>query len=488
MNIQAENGVLQREKKIGRLWIGAFFSVLFVIIYVFFRYVHPIVPWNGDDWRTVMEWGIPYIPYKVNYVIVNYNIILNFLGPLFGDIAAFVIYPITGDYVGALIAANALAKALFITILLFAVWKFLNVVTGNEKISLTGTMLFLFISFVILYDMCTVYAYSIPSYCAVAFSLYMINRYITDKQFKLNLKTTFALAGAYFVMFSFFNASVFITIVAVTILLYDMIAHRRFFATLRDNWFYVVILALFPLKFYEEFLRTFATGYFSAPSEVIEKFKISLLSLLRLIKQTNGLFKAVTVLGLCGVFFLAVRERKTYDRDKCGVWVKLFVILFVSLIAVALFFAMFGVVSIQYIVMEDGRFRVDAMFVLLFSVILFVVLLWSLLMQKNSRITVLLPVLMCMMLNAIVYPYKAYSESYYEDTTAKQKYTIMSEVVEEACKKDVRGEDNLVVHMPAYGHYMTDIMGWVLYSHNLTDRSLDIQFQYNAEFGDLWFE
>ena len=79
---------------------GIFFGLIFLSIVIFFTTAHPLVPYDGDDWLnlSILRKTVPmtgaYNPIKV---------LPETLFPLVGLVAAYVVYPLIGDYILSLI-------------------------------------------------------------------------------------------------------------------------------------------------------------------------------------------------------------------------------------------------------------------------------------------------------------------------------------------------------------------------------------------------
>ena len=129
-------------------WINIVSAVFFLIgIYVFFRYVHPVVPWDGDDWSTIggyitgSDYGIP--------LLGNYERILpNVLGTIMGYIAAFVVYPWSGDYINALVIINSVVLTVSIFLSVMMIYRLIRYGLKAKQIhALLGVAFFTAIGF-----------------------------------------------------------------------------------------------------------------------------------------------------------------------------------------------------------------------------------------------------------------------------------------------------------------------------------------------------
>lgn len=480
------------------LWGGVFFA-----LYIFYRYAHPIVPWCGDDWYTYCDWGTSYIFFDLpKETLPNYNIALNILGSLAGYIAAFIVYPICGDYIMSLVTVNAIMQAASICIVLASVWWFLHKLTDAPFLAWGGTILFLLSAFMfmkttvpsdylfLVEDVMPLYAYNLPSYCAFAFSLCLIINYLNKYIYIFDVKSSLMLACLYFLMFSFLPASILITTVSGTILLYDMIRKKRIWGTMKANWFLSIAVCLFPIKAYLEIIRTFGTGYISTPTDFINSLNSFSVFVLSSFTKMHVLFKVTAVVGGIGVLanVWSLRHDRQNNENRSEKWKTLLFVLPVVLGVLLVFYILFGTVSpasLCYV----GFVRTGSMYCLYALVILTVVLFWVFLLQKHRRLVVCFPLLLVMLFGVIGKSSFQYRESYFMDTTAHQKYEIMDAIFNATCAKDERGETQIIIHMPQYLHWESSSVTTAMYLHNITDRLVYTQFVYDVEpGGDVWFE
>ena len=100
-----------------------YYLFLFLILFVFFYQVHPLIPFDTDDW---MYMGLARPPYPSIYQWNPTKLFPELLQPLLGMFAAFIVTPIVGDYIGALVATHAFVVSLFITVYFYSIQKVLN--------------------------------------------------------------------------------------------------------------------------------------------------------------------------------------------------------------------------------------------------------------------------------------------------------------------------------------------------------------------------
>ena len=486
----------------------AVYFFLFVILYIFFRYAHPIMVWCGDDWYSLCDWGDPYIFLDLNTEYTTStpsNLLGNALGHLTGFLAAFLIYPITGNYLLSFVTADAIAVSVCVCITVYSVNSFFFALTNSKIYSYLAALLYILCAFSFFkasnpgqhlfwsYDRCAAYYYAIPNYIGCALLLYslkcMLNSSKTGSSICLSTGVMFALI--YVLVFSFLPTAELLAAFAALNLLYDFAASRDLKAVVKKDWLSLVTIALFPIKLYIEFKRTFSIGYFSPNSSfltgVVTAFKEIMLSFTRM----HLLFKFFAILGVVIFAYLAftrfVRKRDKFNFD--AEWLKVFTIL-VGLVGLQIvFFSLFGGVEWGHVFnVSDSGVRTDTTFSLYFVLIVVVVFIWISILKACRGGVLIIPVWAVMMFCVAINPANAYSESHFNDTTAQQKYEIMNAIVEEAIARDARGEYTLTVHMPQVNYFGGYGMTAALQYHNLTDGRVNIIEVFDAPSCDVYFE
>lgn len=100
-----------------------YYLSLFLVFFVFFSQVHPLVPFDTDDW---MYMGLARPPYPTIYQWNPTKLLPELIQPLLGLFAAYFVSPILGDYINALVVTHASVISLFITTYFFFIQKVLT--------------------------------------------------------------------------------------------------------------------------------------------------------------------------------------------------------------------------------------------------------------------------------------------------------------------------------------------------------------------------
>ena len=99
-----------------------YYAIVFVFFVFFFTRIHPIAPFDSDDWSNMIleRPSFPSLdcwnPTKV---------FPERFEPFVSTIAGYLIVPLVGDYIGGLILANSIVVAFFIIIYLLFVHRYI---------------------------------------------------------------------------------------------------------------------------------------------------------------------------------------------------------------------------------------------------------------------------------------------------------------------------------------------------------------------------
>ena len=254
-----EKAVIGTRKE--RLKTGGIFLALFLLFFIFFRFAHPIVPWDNDDWSALgdfMNQSSRAIPGEKYPLFIGFSRFLPMLsGTFFGYLGAFVVYPLTGDYILSMTFVTAVALAGAIVLSLYMLYKLLGDL-GSGVWPLVGLCYFLVSAFLFLknkqdseylywqYNLCGAFWYCIPGYLSSTFGMYLIRRHLRGQTgFDLSLRTGLLILALYFGIFSFTPAALFITMVSGLIILSTLIREKNLLATVKACWSYLLAIVLF---------------------------------------------------------------------------------------------------------------------------------------------------------------------------------------------------------------------------------------------------
>ncbi len=160
---------------------------VFLFFCVFFIQIHPIIPHDTDDWNYLSQWrlAVPSLDYWNPTRVMPETLM-----PFFSGIAAFLVYPLSGDYLTSMIVTHGIVVSLFATLY---IRSFLHVVHRRLQVDELGSIalatLFLIFHFLIFrsedsgnqhlfysHDLTCYYNYTIPNLLCATVVMYLIEK------------------------------------------------------------------------------------------------------------------------------------------------------------------------------------------------------------------------------------------------------------------------------------------------------------------------
>lgn len=189
--------------------------LLFAFIYIYFTQISPLFPFDGDDWRCI---GGLRLPFPLWGAWNPTRVLPETLMGVGGYIAAFLVYPISHNYVSSIMYVEAFIFSSFVIALFVSYYKLLTRrFKIGEKLSIASELLF-FISFFLLFkhwnqpsyngfwtvDLACAFFYLIPGMLNATIIMYMEQSSDFFNHFmKLsNLKKGLFILALYFALFS----------------------------------------------------------------------------------------------------------------------------------------------------------------------------------------------------------------------------------------------------------------------------------------------
>jgi len=168
-----------------------FYSIIFIIIFIFYAQAHPIVLFDTDDWGIVVL-ERPAFP-KMSLWNPT-KIFPECIAPIIASFAAFFVVPIVGDYFDSLIYCNALLISLFITAYLYSVQKVIEYRFNIGKLSVFGIIsIFTILHFLLLktlpsdndhlwysHDYTCYYHYTMPELLCMCIVLWLMRHEVKE--------------------------------------------------------------------------------------------------------------------------------------------------------------------------------------------------------------------------------------------------------------------------------------------------------------------
>lgn len=242
---------------------GIFFGLIFLSIVIFFTTAHPLVPYDGDDWLnlSILRKAVPmtgaYNPIKV---------LPETLFPLAGLVAAYVVFPLIGDYISAIALTSALVMAGLISLYMYLFFKLVERwLSLSDYANMMVTALFFLFHFVLFYEksspvaylfgsgnLTCIYHYVIPALVNLCVVLYLARFDIAHEALNLTPGRRSVLVFClYLAIFSNALSNIILTAYVGSLLAFRFFAHLKaqgsYKAFAKEHAFYIGIIVIWLL-------------------------------------------------------------------------------------------------------------------------------------------------------------------------------------------------------------------------------------------------
>jgi len=292
------SSINKKEKLVKILFLVA----VFLFMLVFFNTLHPIVVFDGDDW-TYISYTRAALPTTrfFNPSRIFPEIFMSFCG----NLAAYVIYPVTGQYMRATTFVMALAYSIFLAAY---AWELIRFLQKKFRIPLTATLsvtaIFLVFHFMAFRtqlsgntylfwsrDSTCYFYYNIPILMNCILCLRILEDDLPDFRTRGDIfRKSFFIVFAYFTVFSNMFASIitagFIVAFLLMRLIQTILQKRRFFEFLKENAVPIAIELLWIVSAVLEMLGDRAEEAYDIDGTVTGNVFSNLIDTFRIFKKS----------------------------------------------------------------------------------------------------------------------------------------------------------------------------------------------------------
>lgn len=477
---------MRREKWETLVW----YLLIFCFFYLWFTRVSVLTPYDGDDWlylscprRAVPIWNL-WNPAKV---------LPEVLMPLCGLVAAFVVMPLTGDYIGAIIIVSAVLVSAMITAY---VYFFDSLMTRrfslNRFASAMLSLLFLVLHFLVFrsketsnnylfycYDLVCYYNYLIPSLLNCALVLFMMNggydRLVQTKQYS---GLAMFVVAVYFAIFSNLPSSVILAIYSgarVLVEFFRMRKGRDWKYWLKSNLIHWGILLAWLVSAVFELNGGRASDDMGYRLSLLQGIKETVWRYLLFLKQHNSMFVLFAAAVILGTVVLLIKSRCGREQDKA-----LLAAVGENLICCIVMFAavviLCAVVDISYIT------RGEYLFGLYFYGFLILLMGVAYILQRIPKLLVALPLLLCILASDINTYDRTFMEPNLQCCDPDICIAVNNDILGQLIAADEAGLEELELHVPVSGRTgnwpHSDIVGEriaaTVYKHGLIRHPIQV--------------
>ena len=478
----------------------SFNMVFFIILIFFFTKICPVIPFDGDDWYFTGSMRVPLPIWKIFNPI---KVLPEILEPIGGLIGAYLVYPITNDYVGAISITQAIIISFFVVTLFYGFNDFVRKkYNKNEKECLIYEFIFA-ISFFFIFkriggksyygfwatDLNCYFNYIIPGILNASLVL-MIAKYENFIEIFNSwnyYKKGFFIVGIYFSIFSSIQLSIILSGYCSWIIIREISKlikekeTKKIISVSKKNALFFIIDFLWLISLIFESSGTRATVISSDKWLTKQNLFDVARNFVYLYRQTNKLYIIIVLFLIAILLFYLFRKQKGVYR---------FVLETIYLLGITFIY-------LFVLYMKAGAnyaCRPDATWAIIFYIILYsnmCLILVSDFMPYLKSIFPLAITIVCLMTISMNYRFE---QSVIDFNTAKEiDETIINQIVE----ADKKGEKYVEVQVPDYYNSDTNwpqpynMAVWMqntLYSHNIIKNRMKIVFVKNKLLYDKFYK
>ena len=460
-----------------------FYIILYIFFVYFFSSVHPIVPFDSDDWlNSILE--------RPSYPSLDYwnptKVFPERFEPFVSTLAGYLIVPIVGDYISGLIFGNAIVVTLFILFYLFSVQKYIESRFYLSRLT-THTLIIIFVlfHFIILRssaqcnehlwysnDSNCYYHYIIPHMLCACLVLWLMQHNIRNVRCGRTIATL--LVMTYLALCSNLYSVVILIAYIGAVLLLDL-KTTKLTSYIRRNSPYLIVIILWGIIQLMESSGKRANTYGFLHKPLIHSLAVTIYHFLTI--RYNLWFLFVAFLTLVGVKWHEYkRHRSLLYIDIHG---KIFILAFC--------------LSATYLILLSSRVnpgyiqRGDVIFEFAFFFFLLLIIAIAYLFKHFKHFWLAAPLLLIFMLfqiNTSGRTFKDVCEQY--PPNLQGSILFDKEVVRQTLDAEAAGQDSVVINVPKYKDSenwpiatignKSEYYGIAFYKHNLTKRIIKTIF------------
>ena len=483
---------ISKEKAI----VVLFHIILFALLILFFTKICPVIPYDGDDWYFL---GAMRQPFPIWNAFNPSKVLPEIIAPIGGYLGAYVIYPITHDYVLALSIAQAIIISSFIIILFYLFYNFIKSRFNKKSLEVLLYELLFAITFFMIFKRTNgtsyygfwafnfncYYHYLIPGIFNACLVLKMLSKenFIEEVNKYSYYKKGLYLVLIYLAVFSSIQLSI-ILISFITLQLLKSILNNfkklKIKEFLKNNWLYVVSLLMwFVALIFDANGRRSAqigeTNWFS-----FDRLYYVLKSFKSLYKNFNILLLIVSLIAVIIMIVITVknRKKKTEFLQLKNYWFDSIYLIVINVIYLVLLYMKAG---------SGYANRVDATWGIVFYILLFINVTIVFVNTKILFTKVALPIIIVLFSFVTINLNYRFAQSIFDYTTAKN---VDDYIINQIISADLEGKDYVEVLVPKHEDSVSNwpqpwnMAMWLqntLYSHGIIRNRMRIQFVRSEE-------
>ena len=459
---------------------------VFSAIFIFFAKAHPIIPWDGDDWRTLTIYNHRGFPTWGTWN--PSRIFPEVFGPLAGYFAAFVVYPLHGDYIYSITLTVALLIACCVTGVYYFLYRLLYALTSKQYLAATASLLFIILCFLLFkskdennyfmfwaYNLCTVFYYMLPNLLNSMLVLYFMSRsakgFNTTSDFTI-VKSSIFILILYFAVFSMLWGCAVLAVFIFFNVIIDKPYHNNWIKTIllrfsRNKLYAYILILFFIYCLFEFFGGRSARLQQELPAE---SFFINLRDSFKQFVKLALQMKKIFLLFAFTVFAAGCIIRIITKDSKNKIW-RLITLSGLCTISLAVFYIVVAAKA-----RPNFSSRIESVYGVYFFGLLSVTLSSVYIIEKYFKAFLVFPLVCAVLFVETTSSVKPYSESQYTDTSALQRYETMKSWIGLIQSADREGKTKLVIPYKNIEIWFYD-MSAILNRHNIISQKMEIVFE-----------
>ena len=468
-------------------WI--FYTLLFFFFFVFFSLIHPLIPFDSDDWINM---GMARRAYPSFAYWNPTKVFPECFEPFVAMFAAYFIAPIIGDYLNALTFTNAAVVSLFIIIYLYSFQRLLEHKYKIGKLFVFSiVVLFAILHFLILktewannehlwysHDCNCYYHYTIPNLLCASLVMWLMRNNINT----LGNRLSIGILGfvSYLALCSNLYSTIILTAYLGSVLLIDFlhVNHKEpcwITAFVKYHWYPLLIILLWFIIQLIEVNGRRATSYGHLDRPLLEEVALTFNYFLHIQYNPKVIILIIIVFGGATIYYFSNRKKQLAHFGKTP---------FVLLCSLIL--------STTYLILLSSRvvstyiLRGDVIFAYAFFLLLLITLCICYLSVNVRYVKMIIPILFFFAILEFNTQGNLFKDVQFKyGLTAQNCLHLNHSYIKQICEADKHGKDTVIIQVPRFNDDdnwplsidLSKSIGTTLYKHNITRRNITTLYE-----------
>lgn len=436
------------------------YAAAFVFLFIWFTRIHPLVPYDGDDW-LYLSYARRAIPLWKDWNPAR--VLPEVLMPLCGAVAAYVVTPLTGDYIGSITLVSAALVSGCIVVYLRCFGTLMERrFSVSAASSVLLSVLFLTLHFLVMrsqnagnnylffcWELTCYYYYLIPALLNCSLVMWMMagGDGMLAREGSPEKKGLFA-AVVYFAIFSNLPGSVILAIYAGVQMFLAFVKERKtphfWKVFLRQHMTRILIVAAWGLSAVFELAGGRASDDMGYRLPLMQGLKGTLYRFLALVFGSNKtflLFAGAVAVGVMAL--LAITKKKDVrEREFLSASGELLLCGALTLAAAVILCVK---VDVTYITRSEYVFGVYFYgFLLLLSGLVY-------LLRREPKLLLALPVLLCILISDVNTAAETFPDSNLQGCSSEVCKAIDNDLIHQLRTAVEAGQTEMTLHVPVSG-------------------------------------